>query len=347
MMNKYLNGAAALAIAVTLAPTAFAQDGKPYTIGVSNTVQGNGWREEMICAMRAQAAVEEDVSALIVAHRNTDSAGQLEDLNNLIEAGVDAIVLNPSNPDALNSALDAAIAAGIVVVAVDAGVSAEGAYVLSNNQEEYAYLGARWLFEQLGGEGDVVYMRGIAGVSADTDRDNGFKRAMAEYPGINIVHEVFTGWQQDQGKQQIFDFLATGIPFDGVWTSGIDNVIVDAFVESGAPLVPIVGADNAGFVQQLSEVEGLRGRRRDQSRFGRRRGHRAGRRHPQRRSARQQSGARRSRPLGERDRRGARHDRGRAEPRSGPGMARLGDDPRLDRLHDGTDHRLRRPRRVI
>ena len=259
MMNKYLNGAAALAIAVTLAPTAFAQDGKPYTIGVSNTVQGNGWREEMICAMRAQAAVEEDVSALIVAHRNTDSAGQLEDLNNLIEAGVDAIVLNPSNPDALNSALDAAIAAGIVVVAVDAGVSAEGAYVLSNNQEEYAYLGARWLFEQIGGEGDVVYMRGIAGVSADTDRDNGFKRAMAEYPGINIVHEVFTGWQQDQGKQQIFDFLATGIPFDGVVTSGIDNVIVDAFVESGAPLVPIVGADNAGFVQQLSEVEGLRG----------------------------------------------------------------------------------------
>ena len=102
-------------------------------------------------------------------------------------------------------------------------------------------------------------MRGIAGVSADTDRDNGFKRAMAEYPGINVVHEVFTGWQQDQGKQQMFDFLATGIPFDGVWTSGIDNVIVDAFVESGAPLVPIVGADNAGFVQYLTEVEGLVG----------------------------------------------------------------------------------------
>ena len=57
----------------------------------------------------------------------------------------------------------------------------------------------------------------------------------------------------------MFDFLATGIPFDGVWTSGIDNVIVDAFVESGAPLVPIVGADNAGFVQYLTEVEGLEG----------------------------------------------------------------------------------------
>lgn len=256
-MKKLLSTAAVLAM---LTPAGAIADGNAdYTIGVSNTVQGNGWREQMICAMRAQAAVEGDVSGLIVAHRNTDAAGQLEDLNNLIEAGVDAIVLNPANPDALNSALDAAIEQGIVVVAVDAGVTAQGAYILSNNQEEYAYLGARWLFEQLGGEGDVVYMRGIAGVSADTDRDNGFQRALAEFPGITVVHEVFTGWQQDQGKQQMFDFLATGIPFDGVWTSGIDNVIVDAFLESGAPLVPIVGADNAGFVQYLTEVEGLTG----------------------------------------------------------------------------------------
>lgn len=259
MTRRLMIGAAAAALCVSMAPAAFADGHGGYVIGVSNTVQGNGWREEMICAMRAQALVEGDVAGLIVAHRNTDSAGQLEDINNLIEAGVDAIVLNPSGPDALNSALEAAMAQGIVVVAVDAGVTAEGAYILSNNQEEYAYLGARWLFEQLGGEGSVVYMRGIAGVSADTDRDNGFRRAVGEFPGIEVVHEVFTGWQQDQGKQQMFDFLATGIPFDGVWTSGIDNVIVDAFVESGAPLVPIVGADNAGFVGQLQSVEGLQG----------------------------------------------------------------------------------------
>ncbi|MGR3467389.1 MAG: ABC transporter substrate-binding protein [Shimia sp.] len=255
-MKTLFTTTAALALTAT---SVFAGGHASYTIGVSNTVQGNGWREQMICAMRAQALVEPHVTDIIVAHRNTDSAGQLEDINNLIEAGVDAIVLNPSNPDALNSALEAAMAQDIVVVAVDAGVTAEGAYILSNNQEEYAYLGAKWLFEELGGSGDVVYMRGIAGVSADTDRDAGFKRALEEYPDINVVHEVFTGWQQDQGKQQMFDFLATGIPFDGVWTSGIDNVIVDAFTESGAPLVPIVGADNAGFVQYLSEVEGLEG----------------------------------------------------------------------------------------
>ena len=254
---KYLFGSAAAAVlGIGMAASATADN---YTIGVSNTVQGNGWREEMVCAMKAQALVSGKVASLNIAHRNTDAAGQLEDVRNLIEAGVDAIVLNPANPDGINSAIKEATDRGIVVVSVDQAVSEPSAYVLSNDQEEYAYLGAKWLFEQIGGSGSVVYMRGAAGASADSDRDAGFKRALAEFPVVTVAHEVFTGWQQDQGKQQMLDYLATGIPFDGVWTSGIDNVIVDAFIESEVPLVPIVGADNAGFVGQLSNVEGLTG----------------------------------------------------------------------------------------
>jgi ribose transport system substrate-binding protein len=144
-------------------------------------------------------------------------------------------------------------------VAVDQAVTVESAFVLSNDQEEYAYLGATWLFEQLDGEGDVIYMRGIAGAAADDDRDAGFQRALEENPGINVVYEVHTDWDQGKGVQQLNDFLATGDNYDGIWTSGIDNVIVDALIEAEAELVPIVGADNAGFVQQLLEVEGLVG----------------------------------------------------------------------------------------
>jgi ribose transport system substrate-binding protein len=252
-----LPGVVAAALGISAVGPAAAQD--KYTIGVSNTVQGNGWREEMICAIKAQALASGNVESLNIAHRNTDAAGQLEDIRNLIGAGVDAIVVNPADPSGVNPAIKEATDAGIVVVAVDQGVTEPSAYVISNNQEEYAYLGAKWLFEQLGGKGDVVYMRGAAGASADSDRDKGFKRALAEHPDIKVVHEVFTGWQQDQGKQQILDYIATGAPFDGIWTSGIDNVIVDALVESDATLVPVVGADNAGFVGQLNSVEGLKG----------------------------------------------------------------------------------------
>jgi ribose transport system substrate-binding protein len=226
---------------------------------VSNTVQGNGWREEMICAIKAQALASGKVKTLNIAHRNTDAAGQLEDLRNLISAKVNAIVVNPADPAGIQAALKEATDAGIVVVAVDQAVTEPSAYIISNNQEQYAYLGAKWLFEQLGGKGSVVYMRGAAGASADSDRDKGFKKALAEFPDIKVAQETFTGWQQDQGKQQILDYIATGVPFDGIWTSGIDNVIVDALVESQAPLVPVVGADNAGFVGQLNSVEGLKG----------------------------------------------------------------------------------------
>ena len=230
-----------------------------YKIGISNTVQGNGWREEMVCAMKAEALASGKVESLNIAHRNTDAAGQLEDIRNLIQAGVQAIVVNPANADGVNAAIKEATDKGIVVVAVDQAVTEPSAYILSNNQEEYAYIGAKWLFDTMGGKGAVVYMRGAAGAGADNDRDKGFKRAMAEYPDITIAQETFTGWQQDQGKQQINDIIAAGVPFQGIWTSGIDNVIVDALVESGAPLVPVVGADNAGFVGQLSSVAGLQG----------------------------------------------------------------------------------------
>ena len=230
-----------------------------YHIGVSNTVQGNGWREEMICSIRAQAAASGEVSKVTEAHRNTDAAGQLEDIRNLIAADVDAIIVNPAGPDAVNAALQEAIDAGIVVIAVDQAVTQEGAYLMANNQEEYAYLGAKWLFEHLGGEGDVVYMRGAAGATADDDRDRGFKKALEENPGINVVHEVHTGWDPVQGSQQINDFLATGQNVDGIWTSGIDVSIVEAYKAAGEDYVPVVGADNAGFVQALLEEEGLEG----------------------------------------------------------------------------------------
>jgi ribose transport system substrate-binding protein len=230
-----------------------------YTIGVSNTVQGNGWREEMICAIKAQALASGKVKTLNIAHRNTDAAGQREALRTLISAKVNAIVVNPADPAGIQAALKEATDAGIVVVAVDQAVTEPSAYIISNNQEQYAYLGAKWLFETIGGKGSVVYMRGAAGASADSDRDKGFKKALAEFPDVKVAQETFTGWQQDQGKQQILDYIATGVPFDGIWTSGIDNVIVDALVESQATLVPVVGADNAGFVGQLNSVEGLKG----------------------------------------------------------------------------------------
>ena len=87
-----------------------------YHIGVSNTLTNNGWREEMICSINAQAVDSGQVADLTVFHRDTDAAGQLEDLRNLIADDVDAIIVNPVSPDAVNEALAEANEAGIHVI---------------------------------------------------------------------------------------------------------------------------------------------------------------------------------------------------------------------------------------
>jgi ribose transport system substrate-binding protein len=222
-----------------------------FDVGVSNTLQGNGWREQMICSINAEATKSGKVAKVTTVNRNTDTAGQIEDLRTLISAGVDIIVLNPTSDTALNAVIKEATDKGITVVAVDQAVTEPSAYVLSNDQENYGYLGAKWLFEKLGGSGKVIYMRGIDGVPADSDRDKGFKRALAEFPGISIARETFTGWDVATGAQQIQDIFSSGIAFDGIWTSGIDIPIVEAFKTANKDFVPIVGADNNKFVSYL------------------------------------------------------------------------------------------------
>jgi ribose transport system substrate-binding protein len=207
--------------------------GQKWVLGVSNTLVGNGWREEMICAVKAQAAASGKVSKVIVANRNGGPAEQIADIRNLISAGANAIIINPSSASALNAVVAQAAARGVKIVSVDQRITAPQAYNVTNDQVAYGRLGAMWLFKKLGGKGNVVEMRGIAGVPADTDRHKGFQQALKKYPGIKVVKQTFTQWSFAPGGKQMLDILNSGVKVDGVWTSGIDYTIVNAFKTSG------------------------------------------------------------------------------------------------------------------
>ena len=249
-------------LAIVVGACSGAGGGDKFKIGYSNAGGvGNGFREEQVCTAKAQALASGKVSELTTIHRNTDAAGQLQDIRDLIAKGVDAIVFNPNDPEALNPALAEAKTAGIVTVSVDASVTDPNTYNLSNDQVQYAYLGAKWLFDKMGGKGNVYYMRGFAGHPADNDRDVGFKKALAEYPDIKVLPNadgVATGWDPATATQLINDWIASGQYDDtqGIWTSGMDSMIVDAIKAANKPFVPIVGADLGAFVTQLLDPTG-------------------------------------------------------------------------------------------
>jgi ribose transport system substrate-binding protein len=130
------------AITVAAGAAGPATAAEKYVVGVSNTLIGNGWREEMVCSVKAEALASGMVSKVILANRNGGPSEQIADLRNLISAGVNIIIVNPSDRKALDPVIQQAADRKIVVVAVDQAVSAPSAYVVTNDQTAYGRVGA-------------------------------------------------------------------------------------------------------------------------------------------------------------------------------------------------------------
>jgi ribose transport system substrate-binding protein len=222
-----------------------------YTIGVSNTLVGNGWREEMICAVKAQAAASGAVSKVLVSNQNGAAPEQIAAIRNLISSGAKAIIINPADATALNSVIAEAKRRGVKIISVDQAIDSPDVYNVTNNQKEYGKLGGEWLAKQMGGKGNVLEMRGISGAPADTARHEGFMEALKAHPNMKVVKETFTGWQFGTGGKQALDVLQSGTKIDGIWTSGIDYSVVNALKTAKQQDIPVVGADNNKFLGQL------------------------------------------------------------------------------------------------
>jgi ribose transport system substrate-binding protein len=222
-----------------------------YTIGFANSLIGNGWREEMICSAKVQAMTSKIPARVVVQETQGNTAQMISQIRNMISQGVNAIIIDPPDATSLNAVIAQAVSKGIKVVVVDQLITSKLAYQVENDQVAYGRLGMEWLAKQLHGHGNVALLQGIAGASADTDRHTGIMQALAKYPGIKVVASPYTGWQYATGASDMTTLLNSGKKIDGVWTSGIDYTVVDAFKTAGKPYVPVVGADNNGFVQQI------------------------------------------------------------------------------------------------
>jgi ribose transport system substrate-binding protein len=113
----------------------------------------------------------------------------------------------------------------------------------------------QWLVKQLHHKGNIVLLEGISGAPANTARELGQQDVLKHNPKITVVSKVYTNWDPTKGSQQITDLLNSGKKIDGVWTSGIDYVVVNAYLHAHKKLVPVVGADNNEFVHQLATMK--------------------------------------------------------------------------------------------
>ncbi len=251
--------AAAEAPAEEAAPAGELPEGAPFTIGVSNSFVGSEWRTQMIQNMEeanAELMAAGLTEELVIENADTDVQGQIQQIQNLVNRGVDAIIINPGDQAGLNPALEEAVESGIVVIAVDQEIGAEGVYNVVIDQTEWARISMRWLAEQLGGEGDIVLIEGFVGHPANEARMAGVEEVLAEYPGINVVGRDTGMWDQATGQQVMSDFLASLPNIDGVWTQdGMAEGALRAVQTANPEEWPVmVGEARAGYLQLWNEI---------------------------------------------------------------------------------------------
>lgn len=264
MQKKWqLLAGAATAAMLSLSAAAFAQEGdRQITIGVSNSFVSSEWRTQMIQGLEdaaAELSADEDLAIdieLVIESEDTDAAGQEQQIQNLVNRGVDAIIVNPGDAEALRLPLEDAAAAGVVVISVDQEIDGEGVVNVVIDQTEWARISARWLAEQLGGEGDIVLIEGFVGHPANTARMTGVEEVLAEYPDINVVGRETGSWDQATGQQVMSDFLASLPNIDGVWTQdGMATGVLTAIRTANPEEWPIVtGEARASYIQQWNEI---------------------------------------------------------------------------------------------
>jgi ribose transport system substrate-binding protein len=125
----------------------------------------------------------------------TDIAGQINIVEDMINQKVDGIVLAPSHGDSLVPMVERAQKQGIPVTIFDSGISTQNylSYVSTDNRQG-GVVAAKRLAEKLGGKGKAAIL-GVKKGSVSTDeREEGFRETIAkEFPGITLVPIIFYG----------------------------------------------------------------------------------------------------------------------------------------------------------
>ncbi|MCW5547727.1 MAG: substrate-binding domain-containing protein [Opitutaceae bacterium] len=121
--------------------------------------------------------------------REDDRELQVQVVENFVARRTSGIVLAPLDARALVAPVETAVRARIPVVIIDSGLSsAAPASTVSTDNYKGGVLGARRLGELLGGSGNVILLRVLAGSTSTEQREAGFLDTMrAEFPGIRIL----------------------------------------------------------------------------------------------------------------------------------------------------------------
>lgn len=253
------SSAIGIVVAAVAGATSVMADTADKRIALSNNYSGNSWRQAMlrswdkVTAPAVQAGTVAAADAFTTAENQvTEQAAQIQ---NLVLEGYDAIVVNAASPDALNGAIKEACDAGVIVVSFDGIVTEPCAWRIAVDFHQMGKDEVLYLAEKMPEGGNLLEIRGLAGVFVDDAISGGIAEGVTENPQFKIVGSVHGDWDQAKAQAAVSGILPS-LPDDivAVVTQGGDGYgAAQAFAAAGRDMPLIIMGNRQDELQWWKE----------------------------------------------------------------------------------------------
>lgn len=213
-----------------------------YEIGLSISTLNNPF----FVALKegAEEQVNEMDATLTVADAQNDAAKQVNDVEDMIQKGMDLILINPTDSEAVGAAVQAANDAGIPVITVDRNAETGDvvAHVASDNVAG-GQLAGDYMVELVGEGQKVVELEGIPGASATRDRGQGFNEAIDGK--LEVVAKQSANFDRAEGLTVMENILQDNKDIVAVFAHNDEMALgaVQALEAAGMSDVKVIGFD--------------------------------------------------------------------------------------------------------
>ena len=178
-----------------------------YRIGISQC-SDDIWRDKQNAELRMGAYFHDNVELKFAAAYDNDER-QVEQIDSLVNNGIDLLIVAPNQVQTISPAIDRAYDKGIPVIVFERKTSSQKytAFISADNYEMGRVMG-EYIVARLHGQGNVMEIKGLEGSSPSIERHNGFMDAIKQAPGIQVVASLQGDWTEPTAYETTRQWLA-------------------------------------------------------------------------------------------------------------------------------------------
>ena len=204
-MRKYYHFAFTILMFLVLLASC-SQDTKKYRIGVSQC-SDDIWRDKQNSELKIGVYFHDNVDLCFAAAYDSDER-QIQQIDSLVETGIDLLIVAPNQVSTISPAIDRAYDKGIPVIVFERKTNTKKytAYMGADNYE-MGHLMGEYVATRLHEHGRIIEVMGLKGSSPAIERHNGFREAIAQHPGIQVIATLQGDWTEPTAYNTVKQWL--------------------------------------------------------------------------------------------------------------------------------------------